>query len=69
MLLIFSLFGVEARGGALRRSSEEATTGARAASLIFSPLFLPSSPCVHSKRGVRIGARLFKTWTGKALVN
>ena len=41
----------------------------REASLIFSLLFLPSSPCVHSKRGVRIGARLFKTWTGKALVN
>jgi len=57
------------RGIAFRCAAGEARTVVRAASLILSLLFLPSSPCVHSKCDVRIGARLFKTWTGKALVN
>jgi hypothetical protein len=56
------------RGVAFRRSTGEARVEVREASLIFSLLFLLSSPCVHSKRGERIGARLFKTCTGKALV-
>jgi hypothetical protein len=56
------------REGLFCRSSDEVRAVGLETLLIFSLLFLPSSPCVHPKRDVRIGARLFKTWTGKALV-
>jgi hypothetical protein len=64
----FAALGRELRDSLFCRCIGDARAGGLDPSLTFALQFLLLSPCVHSKCDVRIGARLFKTWTGKALV-